>query len=92
MLLIAGDWAGGRQIAGAAVLAVERVNADETLLLPNYKLEYSWANSGCTAKQALVALGKLQAASRAEPAGAMYLAIGPGCSEACEVTRHMARL
>ena len=55
---MSGSWDGGRKIAGAAALAVERVNAD-TALLAGRRLEYSWADSGCSAQQGLAAMGKL---------------------------------
>ena len=55
---MSGSWDGGKRVAGAAALAVERVNADKSLL-PQRRLEYSWADSGCSAQQGLVAMGKL---------------------------------
>ena len=72
------------RIAGAAALAVERVNADKSLL-PGRRLEYSWADSGCSAQQGLAAMGKLLGGvSRVDAV------IGPGCSSACEVTSYLA--
>ena len=69
--------------AGAAALAVERVNADKTLLRGR-RLEYSWADSGCSAQQGLVGMGKLLGgASRVDAV------IGPGCSSACEATSYL---
>ena len=53
-----GAWNGGHRIAGAAALAVERVNADKSLL-PGRWLEYRYADSGCNAKQGLAAMGEL---------------------------------
>ena len=48
-------------------------------------LEYSWADSGCSAKQGLKAMGKLlQGESRIDAV------IGPGCSSACEVTGYLS--
>ena len=70
--------------AGAAALAVERVNADKALL-PGQRLEYSWADSGCSAQQGLEAMGKLLS-----EAHRIYAVIGPGCSSACEVTSYLA--
>ena len=84
LLPMSGSWRGGPQIAGAAALAVEKVNADATLL-PGRRLEYSWADSGCSAKQGLAAMGEL--ATRARVPDAL---IGPGCSAACEVTSYLA--
>ena len=53
-----GAWLVGPRIAGAAELAVRRVNAD-SMLLPGRVLEYSWADSGCSAQQGLEAIGEL---------------------------------
>ena len=68
--------------AGAAALAVERVNADKALLRGR-RLEYSVADSGCSAQQGLAAMGKLLKASRVDAV------IGPGCSTGCEVTSYL---
>ena len=71
------------RIAGAAALAVETVNAKKALL-PGRRLEYSWADSGCSAQQGLTAMGELLGgASRVDAV------IGPGCSSACEVTSYL---
>ena len=58
LMPFSGWWDGGTRIAGAAGLAVERVNADKALL-PGRRLEYSWADSGCSAQQGLMAMGEL---------------------------------
>ena len=72
------------RIAGAAALAVERVNADKSLL-PSRRLEYSWADSGCSPQQGLTAMGELLGGvSRVDAV------IGPGCSSACEVTSYLS--
>ena len=71
LLPTTGAWDMGEYIAGAAALAVERVNADETLL-GGRQLEYSWADSGCSAKQGLKALGTLLGKGR------ISAVIGPG--------------
>ena len=69
--------------AGAAALAVERVNADKALL-PGRRLEYSWADSGCSPEQGLKAMGKLLGgASKVD-------AVIGGCSSACEVTSYLS--
>ena len=47
---MAGSWDAGSRIAGAAALAVEKVNADDSLLLGR-GLQYSWEDSGCNAEQ-----------------------------------------
>ena len=57
---MSGSWDSGRKTAGAAALAVERINADKTPL-PGRRLEYSWADSGCSAQQGLAAMGELLA-------------------------------
>ena len=78
-----GSWAGGLRIAGAAELAVQSVNADKSLLPV---LTYSWANSGCGAKQGLAAMGELLAKKSIR----VDAVIGPGCSSACGVTSYLA--
>ena len=84
LMPMSGSWDGGKRVAGAAALAVERVNADEALL-PGRQLEYSWADSGCSAQQGLAAMGELLGgASRVDAV------IGPGCSSACEVTSYLS--
>ena len=60
LLPMSGRSSRGLRTAGAATLAVKRVNANKTLL-PRHVLEYSWADSGCSAKQGLAAMGKLLA-------------------------------
>ena len=84
LLPMNGSWGIGPRIAGAAALAVERVNAQKTLLLRRV-LEYSWADSGCSAKQGLVAMGELQ-----NGVSKIDAVVGPGCSTACEVTSHLS--
>ena len=74
----------GPRIAGAVALAVEQVNADSSLL-PRRVLEYSWADSGCSQKQALAAMSRLL---RGE--AKISAVIGPGCSAACEVTSYLS--
>ena len=81
---LSGSWDVGKRVAGAAPLAVERVNADETLL-PGRRLEYSWADSGCSAQQGLAAMGELLTG-----AVTVNAVIGPGCSSACEATSYLA--
>ena len=73
LMPFSGSWDGGKRAAGAAALAVERVNGDKKLL-PGRRLEYRWANSGCSAKQGLAAMGELlRGVSRVDAV------IGPGC-------------
>ena len=83
-----GSWAAGPRIAGAAALALARINADKGLL-PGRVLEYSSADSGCSAKQGLKAIGELQARGQAQ-GQKISAVIGPGCSSACEVTSHLS--
>ena len=63
----------GTRIAGAAALAVEHANGDKALL-PGRPLQYQWADSGCSAKQGLAAMGEVL-----EKSGAVDVVIGPGC-------------
>ena len=86
LIPFSGPWSVGKQIAGAATLAVQQVNADKALL-PEHVLEYSWADSGCSAKKGLRALGDLLFMDDAQPIDAI---IGPGCSTACEVMGSLA--
>ena len=83
LMPVSGSWDGGLRIAGAAALAVERVNADKNLL-PGRVLEYSWADSGCSAKQGLKAMGELLGGE-----SRISAVIGPACSSACEVTSQL---
>ena len=69
-----GSWSFGRKIAGVAALAVAKVNSDKSLLTGRV-LEYSLADSGCSAQQALNAMGELLAGESRVDA-----VIGPGCS------------
>ena len=84
LLPLSGVWATGNQIAGAAALAVQRANADKRLL-PARTLKFIWADSGCSAKQGLKALGQLLGGK-----GRIDAVIGPGCSAACEVTSYLS--
>ena len=80
---MSGSWDGGTRVAGAAALAVERVNANKALL-HGRRLEYGWADSGCSARQGLAAMGELLG-----KASMVEAVIGPGCSSACEVTSYL---
>ena len=68
-----GSWNAGARTAGAAQLAIEQVNADKALL-PGRVLEYSWKDSGCSAKQGLAVMGELLSAA---DQGAFSAVIGP---------------
>ena len=83
LLPVSGAWDIGTRIAGAAALAVERINADMALL-PGRWLEYRWADSGCSAQKGLAAMGELlKVTSRVD------VVIGPGCSVASSVTSYL---
>ena len=84
LLPMTGSWNMGTRIAGAAALAVKEVNTDSSLLA-GFALEYSWADSGCSSKQGLAAMGELLDQERKVDA-----LIGPGCSSACEVTSYLS--
>ena len=76
LIPFSGLWNIGNRIAGAAELAVERINADKALLRGR-RLEYIWRDSGCSAQQGLAAMGELlRGASR------VNAVIGPGPSQA----------
>ena len=85
-------WELGPRIAGAARIAVEKVNDNKTLL-PDHLLSFTWADSGCSSQRALAALwytmGTLLDGSDG-PSSGFNAVIGPGCSEACEVTSYLA--
>ena len=89
LLPTSGSWPGGPWVAGAAALAVERVNADKALL-PGHNLEFSWANSGCSKKQGLAAMGELFERWLSGNIPDIDAVIGPGCSSACEVTSYLS--
>ena len=73
LLELSGSWLKTQTVAGAAALAVEEVNADNSLLAGRV-LEYSWADSGCSAEKALKAMGAiLKTESR------IKAVVGPGC-------------
>ena len=72
LLPLSGSWDIGSQIAGVAALAVEQVNAD-SLLLPGRVLEYSWADSGCSAKMGLRAIAKLMSQSEIDAVIGLYI-------------------
>ena len=84
LIPFSGQWNVGHRIAGAATLAVDRINADKALL-PGRQLKYGWGDSGCSAEQGLAALGELL-----RGASTVNAVIGPGCSSACEVTSYLA--
>ena len=94
LLPMVGRFDEGARIAGAAQLAVDRVNNDEALF-PGYVLKFMWNNSGCSARQGLAALGKLMDRQRESAATSggdsrLNIVIGPGCSSACEPAAYLA--
>ena len=81
---LSGSRDGAKRVAGAAALAVERVNTNKAML-PGRRLEYGWADSGCSAQEGLEAMGELlRGASKVDAV------IGPACSSACEVTSYLS--
>ena len=74
LLPLSGAWPAGQTVAGAVELAVERVNADATLL-PGRTLGYQWRDSACSAPAALNGLGSLISSKDARPSAV----IGPAC-------------
>jgi ABC-type branched-subunit amino acid transport system substrate-binding protein len=50
-----GSWLAGRTILGAALLAVDDINNDPTLL-GGYVVELKWLDSGCAAPQGITAM------------------------------------
>jgi len=71
LLPVTGSWRGGRTIAGAAALAVQRINADSSLL-GGMRVEYAWADAGCGVKSGVDALAMLLGSNRLDAV------IGPG--------------
>jgi ABC-type branched-subunit amino acid transport system substrate-binding protein len=50
LLPMTGSWPVGRTIAGAAALAVERINTDASLLRGK-RLKFTWLDDGCSSSQ-----------------------------------------
>ena len=63
---------------------MEKISASKDLM-PGWKLDYSWQDSGCSPQQGLAAMGELLGNGTRIDA-----VIGPGCSRACEVTSFLA--
>ena len=82
LLSNSGSWLQAHSIAGALPLAVERINADSSLL-PGRTLRFEWRDSGCSPSVALQALGSL------DSGGQVDAVIGPACSVACEPTGYL---
>ena len=79
LLPLTGPWAEGPSIAGALPLAVERVNANPSLL-PGLTLEYVVRDSACSGQAALRGFGELIATE-----GRIDAMLGPGCRSARRV-------
>ena len=60
LLPVSGSWKAGRTIAGAAALAVQRIN-DDAGLLGGMRVEYVWVDSGFTVAAGNEAVAKLLA-------------------------------
>ena len=72
-----GSWASGRTIAGAASMAIERINSDPTLLGGGRRrkpvvAELKWLDSGCSAGKGLESMMELLADTK------VAAVIGPG--------------
>ena len=57
---VSGSWTAGRTIAGAAALAVKRIN-DDAGLLGGMRVEYVWVDAGFTVSAGNEAIAKLLA-------------------------------
>ena len=60
LLPVSGSWTAGRTIAGAAALAVKRIN-DDAGLLGGMRVEYVWVDAGFTVSAGNEAIAKLLA-------------------------------
>ena len=58
---------------------------DDQRLLPRRRLQYSWTDTRCSAKDGLKATAELLGG-----ANRIDAVVGPGCSSACEVVSHLA--
>jgi ABC-type branched-subunit amino acid transport system substrate-binding protein len=89
LLPLSGSWPEGDQrgkmIAGAAMLAVQDVNSDLSLL-DGKELKYSWEDSGCGSLESMVGTNKILL-----QAGQLDAIIGPACSSACESSAYLLR-
>ncbi len=77
LLPMSGSWAAGRTIAGAASMAIERINSDPTLLGGARRrrpvvAELKWLDSGCSAGKGLESMMELLADPK------VAAVIGPG--------------
>ena len=84
LLDLSGTWQ--LEGAGAAAMAVDRVNEDKELL-PGHVLKYSWEDSGCSPQVGLEAIGKLLQCNDTVKYDAV---IGPGCTSACKQTSYLS--
>ena len=80
LLPVSGSWTTGRTIAGAAALAVKRIN-DDAGLLGGMRVEYTWTDVGCRPYKAVEGTLKFMADPKIDGI------IGPGTL----ATLHAAR-
>ena len=77
-----------RSYLDAAITYPQKVDIDKIIRINTGAmgaLQYSWADSGCSAQHGLAAMGELLGG-----ASTVDAVIGPGCSSACEVTSFLA--
>ena len=80
LLLPMTGWSAGKYIVGAATLAIADINANPSLM-QGRRLEYTWANSGCSSIAGMRAIEELRDANKP-----IHSVIGGACSSACEST------
>lgn len=69
-------WSAGQRLASAAPIAIDKINADRTIL-PDYTINYEWKDCGCD--KVMSAGGTVEFIKR------NYAAIiGPYCSDGCK--------
>ena len=83
LLPMSGGWAVGPELIGALALAVRDVN-DNPDILRGKRLEYVWADDGCSRTKSLLEFTDILGRYRIDGL------IGPGCAKGCEVTATLA--
>jgi len=69
-------WTAGRRLASAAPIAIDKINADPTIL-PDYRIDFKWRDCGCNKV--------MSAGGTVEFIKNNYAAIiGPYCSDGCK--------
>jgi hypothetical protein len=76
LLPVSSSWTAGRTIAGAAALAVKRIN-DDAGLLGGMRVEYTWSDVGCRPYKAVEGTLKFMADPKIDGI------IGPGTLATC---------